>query len=304
MRKGGLRVNARSLAAVATALMCIGCTAPAALESQSPSDTPAVSASPSASATAVPPPSATSNPSATPAPAIAFEAPNGILPPESRAVVVVDALQLRAGPGLSESVIATLSATTVVELDWTGPATVDGLDWYLLSSGDQNGFAVAESGGDRYLELAPPRCVEPEADLAALTNITAWERLACFGDRSMTVVGTYGCPVCGSYLPGTYSPEWLAPGRLSYLTSSQDARPLVLHFAPDSGLQAPPNASIVRATGHFNDPAATTCVFTPPEDLVWRVFDPLNSVLYCREQFVVDSYEVIGTDPDFQYPAP
>ncbi len=51
LRMWELRVTAhrRSLAVLATALVCIGCTAPAAQVSQAPSDT-AATASPSASA--------------------------------------------------------------------------------------------------------------------------------------------------------------------------------------------------------------------------------------------------------------
>ena len=41
---------------------------------------------------------------------------------------------------------------------------------------------------------------------------------------------------------------------------------------------------------------------TPPEEPSALPRDPANAVLYCRERFVVDSYEVIGTDPDFEYP--
>lgn len=77
---------------------------------------------------------------------------------------------------------------------------------------------------------------------------------------------------------------------------------LVLHFAPQSGLEPPPNASIVRVTGHFNDPASTTCVIAAPDHELSDPIDPPTAELYCRERFVVDGYEVIGSDPDFMYP--
>jgi hypothetical protein len=70
---------------------------------------------------------------------------------------------------------------------------------------------------------------------------------------------------------------------------------LDLHIAPDSGLAFPPEGSIVRVTGHFNDAAATTCVITGTADPV----DPEAAVLGCREAFVVDAFEITGTDPDF-----
>jgi len=40
------------------------------------------------------------------------------------------------------------------------------------------------------------------------------------------------------------------------------------------------------------------------EGVVGAEVDPVLAELYCREQFVVDSYEVIGTDPDFTYSFP
>lgn len=294
----------RHLSLLPVAVIAAGCVAPAAQMSQSASPTlaaPTPAASARATSSAAPTPSPTPEPTATPAPTPAIEAPDGILPPESRAVVLVEALHLRAGDGIAEDVVATLSAGTLVVLDWRGPVEEDGLTWYYVSAGDQGGFAAAGSGGDHYLELASPRCTEPDPDLTALVSITAWEQLACYGDRSLTLVGTYGCAVCGSYLPGTYEPGWLAyPGQLSYLSNSQGS--LVLHIPPESGLGQIPNAAIVRATGHFDDPAAATCVFTPPDEPSAVPPDPANAVLYCRERFVVDSYEVIGSDPDFEYP--
>ena len=119
-----LRVTARrrGLLVLATALVSIGCAAPGTQESQAPSDTPAATASASASATAAPTPSATSEPSATPAPLLAFELPDDILPPNSIVVVVVDELQLRAGPGLAAAVTGLAPAgERFTVAGWYGP---------------------------------------------------------------------------------------------------------------------------------------------------------------------------------------
>jgi len=72
-----------------------------------------------------------------------------------------------------------------------------------------------------------------------------------------------------------------------------------LHIAPDSGLALPEGGSIVRVTGHFIDPASTTCSMSLPDGEQSKPADPRTAELYCREQFVVDSFEVIGTDPAF-----
>jgi hypothetical protein len=169
--------------------------------------------------------------------------------------------------------------------------------------GETRGSAAVLLDGTRYLELAPARCPAGfDPDLAGLMSISEWEQLACFGDRSLTVVGTYGCPICGDLVPGSYSPAWLAlPSLISYLGSGATP-PLVLHFSPQSGLEPPPNASIARVTGHFNDPASTTCIISRPDAEGETPIDPPTGELYCRERFVVDAYEVIGSDPEFLYP--
>jgi len=284
----------------AGALACIvlavsGCTG------ARPSATSSGEASESAASTPTseaPAPSATSSPSSTPGPTPAFEAPDDILPPGSRAVVSLDGLRIRNAPGLDAGVYDTLAADIVVEVDGWGPTVVDGIDWYWVVQRDGSlaGYAAAGSGEDRYLELLPPRCQVGEPDLAALVRLMPWERLACFGDRLITVTGTYGCPVCGEWVPGSYEPSWLAnPQNLNYLGWPEA---IALHFPPEAGLNAPPNASIVRVTGHFSDPASTTCVI----ELGAMPVDPVVAELWCREQFVVDSYEITGTDPDFSYP--
>lgn len=265
---------------------------------------PSTSAVPSPSASAAP----TLEPTVTPVPTPGFDAPAGILPPNSRVVVVVDALQVREQPGLNAAVVDTLPAGTIVELarGYIDPEVVDGIDWYHVHyNGDLAGSIAAGVGGDRYLELLPARCEAGDPDLAALMSITAWERLACFGDRSITVTGTYGCPVCGiAYPRGGYEPHWLAnPDTLAAL-GWPDV--ITLHFSPAAGLDAPPNASIVKVTGHFSDPASSTCVIMPTMDGVpiGAEVDPVIAELWCREQFVVDAYEIIGTDPDFTYSFP
>ena len=61
------------------------------------------------------------------------------------------------------------------------------------------------------------------------------------------------------------------------------------------------SGSILRVTGHFNDARSVDCVVAPGDPGQERVANDLAAEWYCREQFVVDAWEVIGTDPD--YPA-
>jgi len=139
-----------------------------------------------------------------------------------------------------------------------------------------------------------PRCPDSEPDLAALTSPPG-VLLACLGDHPLTLVGTYGCGGCGGTEPGIYEPFWLAaPVHADFLwVKWRIGMSLALHIAPDSGLAFPPEGSIVRMTGHFNDPAASTCVLTEADGNRESIEQG------CREAFVVDAFEIIGTDPDF-----
>ena len=74
--------------------------------------------------------------------------------------------------------------------------------------------------------------------------------------------------------------------------------PMTINFPPD-GPPSPEVGSIVRLTGHFDDPAAADCSVAPGEPPVPR--DDTVAVLYCRARFVVETHEVLGTDESFPF---
>lgn len=308
MRIPELRVTAYRLAVLATALVCIGCTTPGTQESQALSDPPSATASASASATATSTPADTSEPSATPAPTLAFEPPEGLLPPNSIVVAVVDQLQLRDGPGLDADVTGlALAGEQFMVSGWFGPVVRDGLDWYRLRpavGGDLDAWAAAGSGADRYLEVVEPSCPSGDPDTPTLIDMAIeWDRLACFGDRPLTLEGTLGCGVCDGAVPGAFEPLWLAHplGGLSlWADIHAGVGPLLMRAPPD--FQVPEFGSIVRLTGHLSDPASTTCVISTFVSGQAIAVDQTFAELYCRERFVVDDLEVIGTDPNYTDP--
>jgi hypothetical protein len=123
-----------------------------------------------------------------------------------------------------------------------------------------------------------------------------------FGDRSLTFEGTFGCNGCGGMTRGDYEPGWLAyPMNFDWLFPDYQSNTgyLELRFAPDSDLERPEQGSIVRVTGHFNDPASSTCTMSTFDGERAVSVDPRTAELLCRERFVVDAYEVIGNDPHF-----
>ena len=153
MRIPELRVNAgrRSPLVLAAALVCIGCAAPAAQESQAPSNIPARTPSASASATTTPTPSATSEPSATPSPTSSPTADH--YSAGDVLAVTGDGLAVREGPATAYTVLAATrwddSGSEVLGSPYRlvageqlvvgqGPLTIDGRDWYAVAHSDDS----------------------------------------------------------------------------------------------------------------------------------------------------------------------
>jgi hypothetical protein len=299
---------------VAAAAIMAAC-APAAQLSQdppaSPSEAPTTSAMASAAQTD---PAATTQqtgePSPAPSQAVGFEAPNGLLPPNSIVVVVVDALQLRAEPGLAGAVTGLAAAGDRFKVTgWFGPVDRDGLDWYRLGPatvGDLDAWAAAGSGDDRYLELVPPDCPSGDPGFTTLINMASeWDRLACFGDRSWTLEGTFGCGACDGTMAGDFQPFWLAwplGGAFLWADFQAGVGPLLIRAPDDASVALPEVGSVVRVTGHLSDPASSTCALVTFIGEQATPVDQRTAELYCREQFVIDAIEVIGIDPSYTDP--
>ena len=292
-----------AIGAFLVSLTIAGCAGPAARGTQAASNTATASTgtTPSVSPTT---PSTTPLPTGTAAPSLAFEVPADFLPPWAFVEVAVDNLQLRAEPGLSAAVVGTAPAGQRYQIAYEfGPVVVDGLDWYRLATmGDAVIWAAAGSGADRYLELVPPDCPEADPDLSAAILIAQWDRLACFGDRSLTFEGTYACQGCGGTSAGDFNPWWLAyPLNFDLLWPNYQSRTgyLEMRIPPESGLERPEHGSIVRVTGHFSDPASSTCSMSTFDGERAFPVDSRTAEVLCRERFVVDGFDVLGTDPDF-----
>ena len=105
---------------------------------------------------------------------------------------------------------------------------------------------------------------------------------------------------------GTWKPEWLASylnpmSPLSPVGQVQEVgvEPIVLAFPPAVAKPEPRmSGSVMRIAGHFNDRRSADCVVGDESGLS----DESAAEWYCRERFVVDQWEVIGTDPDYPEP--
>ena len=241
--------------------------------------------------------------------------------------VLVDRLNVRAKPTVNSKSLGIVTRDNVLVIDSAGPFANEGYSWHHAILVAKNGklpglsedldredavrgwIAVAKGSTD-YVRKLRPRC--PAAiDLAGIQNMLGSELLACFGSNTIELTGTFGCGGCGGYAPGLSEPNWLAGvftgNWLSIypVEGHQLLVALLLHFPPGS-VEAPAVASVIRVRGHFDDPAARTCEFSmvdplrPMSDNLVPVDDG-PAELACSQKFVVESYEVLGTDPGFPF---
>jgi hypothetical protein len=132
-----------------------------------------------------------------------------------------------------------------------------------------------------------------------------WDRLTCFGDRPLTFEGTFGCGACDGTMAGDFQPFWLAwplGGAHLWADFQAGVGPLLIRAPDDGSVDLPEVGSLVRTTGHFSDPASTTCRLVTFIGEQATPVDQRTAEMYCREQFVVDTIEVVGTDPTYTDP--
>jgi hypothetical protein len=162
------------------------------------------------------------------------------------------------------------------------------------------GWVAGDDGTRSFLSLVQARC-PTTVDLASVQGMLPAERLACFGEP-FVLEGTYGCGGCGGTSAGIYKPVWIAsPLSFGFLSVNASERlgPLALRFPPN-GAAEPAAGSIIRVTVHVDDSRATKCTMSEPSDSGVQVpVDARTAVFRCREELVVESYQVLGTDPSF-----
>ena len=144
--------------------------------------------------------------------------------------------------------------------------------------------------------------------LAALGEAAA---AICYGDAKLEVRGLVP-PFGGGTSAYTWTPAWLASGGTFSIHGSRDpvAAYLWVNLPPSFGAcSGDPHAkgcpgdavgTWVQVVGHYNDPAAATCVATPIPDF-YPPAPPMSSAdaqLTCARQFVADSVEpYLATGP-------
>lgn len=200
----------------------------------------------------------------------------------------------------------------------------DGRGWYEIHVGGNGPMSWIDGGvsgwisegedGLEYLEVMPPTCSAgddlervlyrvgsvPDEDEA----LTAWDRLACFGGRELALQGVWEY-LCyeGPMTAFTFSPSHIAvpfdclgivPDDIDEDGHSRRAGALPLRMADELLVNAPQRGDLITVRGHFDDPLATTCTASAPDQFDGVMPDTEFLVLYCREQFVVEEITVTG----------
>lgn len=313
--------------AIATVFAMAACSS---APTTSPSETPGPLSSPTTTESALP--TASTAPSASPSAAPSATPAIGTLdvfPPGAAVVVAVKELNLRKNHSTSAKRVDTLNRGDVVVISpldnvsfGYGPVKNNGYTWYPvmvtryhngtlpalptepigINAGPPTwGWVAADDGERQFLTALAPRC-PTTVDLTSVQGMLPAERLACFGEP-IVLEGTFGCAECGATTMGIFKPNWLAsPLSFGFLSVNVAERlgPLTLRFPPSGPVQ-PPVGKIIRVTVHVDDPRATKCTMIEADETGEPVFpvDARTAVLQCREQLVVESYQVLGADPSF-----
>jgi hypothetical protein len=251
-----------------------------------------------------------------------------VYPPGAAVEVAVNELNLRSRPTTSAKRVKLLKRGDVLVISPTdnfsfgyGPVRKNGYTWYpvvvtpykagalpalptepvdLGGTEPTWGWVASDNGSRPYLAALPPRC-PTIVDLPSVQGMLPAERLGCFGEP-IVLEGTFGCGGCGGAVAGTFKPNWIAsPLSFGFLSVNATERvgPLALRFPP-SGPAEPAAGTIIRVTVHVDDSRAKRCTMAELDDSgAMRAVDTRTAVLQCREQLVVDSFDVLGTDPSF-----
>ena len=313
---GARRLGVILIVAALSVAACAGSGISSLGPTASPSAPPSATAAPSPSIAQLPSPEP--SPTAEPSPSAA-PIPSGIDAPladGSIATVTVDALHLRAGASTTTAVRKTLKSGTRLFVIGE-PKLGEGLRWHRVSIIDPNGcirdcgglgwVASPTTGTEEWLRNTPVvECPASPLTAEELAPLVALEALHCYGDRELTITGWIDSPCCGGVSPWTYRPAWLAGGPFLFFRlrdESLDGRVVEVYFPPDSGVEQPQTTVIMRATAHFDDPAASTCEAALSEDVGDDEVDESDKptraemVLYCRTRLVITDYEVVGYQP-------
>lgn len=172
-----------------------------------------------------------------------------------------------------------------------GPETYDGRDFYMADNGFEVGWVGTEAKGATVLMAAAPTC-PGSIDATELAYLSSLERRLCVsGEVSLGPVQAGRFDLGPGWDAVEASPAWLAgePTWRLFGVGGVDGLDLGLPVALGPGLSELPTEGWLQVTGHFDDPASSSCSVTYPE--LWNpaAGTPEAQTRRCLERFVVTS---------------
>lgn len=241
--------------------------------------------------------SPTGSPGSTPVTSAAPTRPGGLAQDRVASVVTND-LVVRSLPEISAASIIDPVRLSDGQLLFVmdGPVAADGFDWFHVMAFEEHaddtpeelpgpGWVAAGQAGEPWIAAWPGAC--PASNLEDFWQVPSLLLLACFGGNDLVLEGTLH--QCSYSVPGYISPAWLVHVsceiRPDMPSDAFSLRPGFQVHQEEADVPAHDlEGHWVRVTGHFDDPAARTCV----ED--WSPLGeptpPAQLILGCRAAFV------------------
>ncbi len=218
-----------------------------------------------------------------------------LIPNLAIAAVTTDGLNLRSGPSDSAEVIGDLERDRRLFVIGE-PDEEDELRWYRVATLPEEMIGYVATPielGDPWIEQVDIDCPTSPMTAARLGALRPLEALHCFGNNEIVVTGTIVTPSEGYNGPFVWNPDWFGPHIPVFIDAGAGSS-VQFHPHPDADLEPPSAGEIVRVTGHYEDPAATSCTIDTDPHYTGEPPSPAVVVLGCRATFVWTEYEVTG----------
>jgi len=227
------------------------------------------------------------------------------------ATVRVNGLNVRAAPSQSAARVRRFFTGPFVQLTAGDHVLVmgvtqgdDGLQWVQIGTQVAEpradvavGWAVAGTTDDPWVEEDNSWCPGAGPSFETLLSLSGIERMGCYSSIPLTFTAHQATIQPDAGLGGACGPvpvPWLQCEHINYNWVNRDGGydwEFLLHFDPATGIAETDLADageskLFTITGHFDDPAATSCGPNPPV-----TNDDLAAYLNCSTLFVVESID-------------
>jgi hypothetical protein len=169
--------------------------------------------------------------------------------------------------------------------------------WHYDGSGDWD--AAANTVIETLMDPSPAECAGLGDDLLEIMGSSGTDRAACFGTTPVTLRAfATTCDGCDATPEGTWETPWLSrptDDNLLYLapTTTGVWGSLEAVLPPSLAKDARWEDRWVEVTAHYDDPASSSCRWTPsPAEELWYSGQE-DIVLQCRGRLVVDRVRII-----------